>query len=151
MHNTLLYTSVMTTFLRTKALEGGFRGIYHMIPLTAVDCIASSVAVCYVLRLFCPFSVCHGVQIRIHLLYPSGLAVCRTPPSMVQILMHHIRDCLPEIKSKLNVMMQSVSQELTELGEPTDCVSAASLGATLVRIENKKIQFAYKWKSCLFK
>lgn len=56
---------------------------------------------------------------------------------MMQILMHHIRDCLPEIKSKLNVMMQSVSQELTELGEPTDCVSAASLGATLVRTENE--------------
>lgn len=55
----------------------------------------------------------------------------------MQILMHHIRDCLPEIKSKLNVMMQSVSQELTELGEPTDCVSAASLGATLVRIEGE--------------
>ena len=51
--------------------------------------------------------------------------------------MHHIRDCLPEIKSKLNVMMQNVSQELTELGEPTDCVSAASLGATLVRIEDE--------------
>lgn len=49
-----------------------------------------------------------------------------------QILMHHIRDCLPEIKSKLNAMMQNVSQELVELGEPTDCVSAASLGATLV-------------------
>lgn len=48
--------------------------------------------------------------------------------------MHHIRDCLPEIKSKLNAMMQNVSQELMELGESTDCVSAASLGATLVRI-----------------
>lgn len=46
--------------------------------------------------------------------------------------MHHIRDCLPEIKSKLNVMMQSVTQELTELGHPTDDESASSLGATLV-------------------
>jgi len=67
---------------------------------------------------------------------PAGFGfsppVFHTPCSMMQILMHHIRDCLPEIKSKLNVMMQSVSQELTELGEPTDCVSAASLGATLV-------------------
>lgn len=69
---------------------------------------------------------------------------------MVQILMHHIRDCLPEIKSKLNVMMQSVSQELSELGEPTDCVSVASLGATLVRIENKKFQVDLRWKSRLF-
>lgn len=51
--------------------------------------------------------------------------------------MHHIRDCLPEIKSKLNVMMQSVTQELSELGEPTDCVSVASLGATLVRNTRK--------------
>lgn len=62
---------------------------------------------------------------------------------MVQILMHHIRDCLPEIKSKLNVMMQSVSQELSELGEPTDCVSAASLGATLVRLETR----SFRWSS----
>ncbi|CAM9678280.1 unnamed protein product [Scytosiphon promiscuus] len=51
-----------------------------------------------------------------------------------QILMHHIRDCLPEIKSKLNVMMQSVSQELAELGESTDCVSGASLTATLLTL-----------------
>ncbi|CAN0112820.1 unnamed protein product [Ectocarpus fasciculatus] len=54
-----------------------------------------------------------------------------------QILMHHIRDCLPEIKSKLNVMMQSVSQELAELGEPTDCVSGASLTATLLTLLSK--------------
>lgn len=53
---------------------------------------------------------------------------------IAQILMHHIRDCLPEIKSKLNVMIQSVTQELMELGEPTDCASHASLGATLVCI-----------------
>lgn len=66
---------------------------------------------------------------------------------MMQILMHHIRDCLPDIKSKLNVMMQSVSQELSELGEPTDCVSAASLGATLVRTESKKSQLRSKRKS----
>lgn len=51
--------------------------------------------------------------------------------------MHHIRDCLPEIKSKLNAMMQNVTQELVELGEPTDCVSAASLGATLARKKKK--------------
>lgn len=51
-----------------------------------------------------------------------------------QILMHHIRDCLPEIRSKLNVMMQTVTQELAELGQPTDCVSASSLGATLLTL-----------------
>lgn len=51
--------------------------------------------------------------------------------------MHHIRDCLPEIKSKLNVMMQSVSQELAELGESTDCVSGASLTATLVSVPKR--------------
>lgn len=78
---------------------------------------------------------------------------------MMQILMHHIRDCLPEIKSKLNVMMQSVSQELTELGESTDCVSAASLGATLVRVETntcrrpkkKKMLFVFRCSEEFFK
>ena len=47
--------------------------------------------------------------------------------------MHHIRDCLPEIKSRLNVMTQSVTQQLVELGEPPDGGSASALGATLVR------------------
>jgi Dynamin central region len=55
----------------------------------------------------------------------------------VQILIHHIRDCLPEIKSKLNTMMLSVHQELGELGEPTDTVSQSSLGATLLTLLSK--------------
>lgn len=55
----------------------------------------------------------------------------------VQVLMRHIRDCLPEIKSKLNMMMLSVQQEMAELGEPTDAASVNNLGATLLTLLSK--------------
>ncbi|CAN0348724.1 unnamed protein product, partial [Discosporangium mesarthrocarpum] len=51
--------------------------------------------------------------------------------------MHHIRDCLPEIKTKLNTMMINVQQELAGLGESTDCVSPSLLGATLLQLLSK--------------
>ncbi|KAG5186926.1 Dynamin central region-domain-containing protein [Tribonema minus] len=54
-----------------------------------------------------------------------------------QVLMRHIRDCLPEIKSKLNMMMLSVQQEMAELGEPTDAASVNNLGATLLTLLSK--------------
>ncbi|CAM9381064.1 unnamed protein product [Ascophyllum nodosum] len=63
-----------------------------------------------------------------------------------QILMHHIRDCLPEIKSRLNVMTQSVTQQLVELGEPPDGGSASALGATLLTLLSK---FASSYQSAV--
>ncbi len=67
----------------------------------------------------------------------SAAAYCCLFIYHLQILIHHIRDCLPEIKSKLNTMMLSVHQELGELGEPTDTVSQSSLGATLLTLLSK--------------
>ena len=58
--------------------------------------------------------------------------------------MHHIRDCLPEIKSRLNVMTQSVTQQLVELGEPPDGGSASALGATLVREGDLRNDVVYR-------
>lgn len=71
----------------------------------------------------------------------------------VQVLMRHIRDCLPEIKSKLNMMMISVQLELGELGQPTDAATANNLGATLLTLLSKfatnfQVQRAL-WRRCL--
>ncbi|CAM9648816.1 unnamed protein product [Chrysoparadoxa australica] len=54
-----------------------------------------------------------------------------------QILMHHIKDCLPEIKGKLSAMMMSVQQELADLGEPTDNVPSGALRQTALSILSK--------------
>jgi len=39
------------------------------------------------------------------------------------ILMHHIRDCLPEIKSKISSMVGDLDHELGEMGSPTEAMS----------------------------
>jgi dynamin 1-like protein len=44
---------------------------------------------------------------------------CSTPTltrTLNTILMHHIRDCLPDIKTRINSMMVDVSRELVALG-----------------------------------
>lgn len=50
------------------------------------------------------------------------------------ILMHHIRDCLPDIKSKINHMLVELDQEMEEMGDPTLSMSKTALGATLLNI-----------------
>ena len=54
-----------------------------------------------------------------------------------QILMLHIRDCLPEIKSKVMGMMTTVQTNIDALGEPTDDQSTNLLGATLLQLLSK--------------
>ena len=41
-------------------------------------------------------------------------------PIHFQLLMHHIRDCLPELKTRVNVMMSQFQQLLSSFGEPID-------------------------------
>ncbi|KAL0585757.1 hypothetical protein ABG067_004480 [Albugo candida] len=50
------------------------------------------------------------------------------------ILMHHIRDCLPEIKSKIGSMVTDLDQELTEMGSPTQFMSKTDLGGCLLHL-----------------
>ena len=38
----------------------------------------------------------------------------------LQLLMHHIRDCLPELKTRVNVMSSQFQQLLASFGEPVD-------------------------------
>lgn len=48
-----------------------------------------------------------------------GCDRCTTPTltrTLNTILMHHIRDCLPDIKSRINSMMIDVQRELDALG-----------------------------------
>jgi dynamin 1-like protein len=56
--------------------------------------------------------------------------------SLNNILMHHIRDCLPEVKNRISSMMGDVQQELEALGCPS-AKSRSSLGGTLLGLLSK--------------
>jgi len=49
--------------------------------------------------------------------------------------MHHIRDCLPELKNRITNMMADVSQELEALGSPA--TTGAASGGELLRLLSK--------------
>lgn len=50
------------------------------------------------------------------------------------ILMHHIRDCLPDIKSKISSMVSDLDQELGEMGNPTESMSKTEMGGVLLAL-----------------
>ncbi|RLN21652.1 hypothetical protein BBJ28_00005537 [Nothophytophthora sp. Chile5] len=50
------------------------------------------------------------------------------------ILMHHIRDCLPDIKSKISSMVNDLDQELGEMGSPTEQMSSTEMGGCLLNL-----------------
>lgn len=52
------------------------------------------------------------------------------------ILMHHIRECLPEVKNRISSMMSDVQQEMEALGSPNQ-QSRSSLGGTLLGLLSK--------------
>ena len=56
--------------------------------------------------------------------------------SLNNILMHHIRDVLPDLKNRITTMMGDVQQELDALGVPGD-KSRNSLGGTLLGLLSK--------------
>ena len=75
-----------------------------------------------------------------HPKYRNLLVRCGTPNlsrTLNQILMHHIRDTLPEIKSKITAMIAQVNQNLEALGEPTDAQGSSRLGAILLVLLSK--------------
>ncbi|CAG8440003.1 6869_t:CDS:10 [Diversispora eburnea] len=58
-----------------------------------------------------------------HPSYKSKAQYCGTPflaRKLNMILMHHIRNTLPEIKSKIQVVLQKYQAELQSLGDPLD-------------------------------
>lgn len=44
-----------------------------------------------------------------------------------RLLMHHIRDCLPELKTRINVLAAQYQSLLNSYGEPVDDKSATLL------------------------
>jgi len=75
-----------------------------------------------------------------HAKYRNMLSKCGTQNlarMLNQILMLHIRDCLPDIKSKVMGMMGTVQANIDALGEPTDDQGGAALGATLLQLLSK--------------
>ncbi|OQR96387.1 dynamin-2 [Thraustotheca clavata] len=54
--------------------------------------------------------------------------------SLNTILMHHIRDCLPEIKSRISSMLTELDLEMDGMGNPTESMSKTALGATLLQL-----------------
>ncbi|KAG7391866.1 Dynamin-1-like protein [Phytophthora pseudosyringae] len=50
------------------------------------------------------------------------------------ILMHHIRDCLPDIKSKIGSMITDMDQELGEMGSPTEQMTPTQMGGCLLNL-----------------
>lgn len=48
-------------------------------------------------------------------------------PSIFRLLMHHIRDCLPELKTRINVLAAQYQSLLNSYGEPVEDKSATLL------------------------
>eukprot|EP00614_Pseudopedinella_elastica_P027250 CAMPEP_0172635434 /NCGR_PEP_ID=MMETSP1068-20121228/199318_1 /TAXON_ID=35684 /ORGANISM="Pseudopedinella elastica, Strain CCMP716" /LENGTH=519 /DNA_ID=CAMNT_0013447641 /DNA_START=110 /DNA_END=1666 /DNA_ORIENTATION=- len=72
-----------------------------------------------------------------HPSYRSMLNRCSTPTlsrMLNQILMHHIRDCLPDIKTRITGMMIDINQEIEALGAPAEAMNGAHLGGILLNI-----------------
>ena len=57
--------------------------------------------------------------------------------SLNNMLMHHIRDCLPELKTRIACMMADVQADLDALGMPTQDASKSSLGGSLLSMLSK--------------
>lgn len=51
-----------------------------------------------------------------------------------QMLVHHIRDCLPEIRTKIVAMLNEVHSNIDSLGDATDSLEGSELGKTLLRL-----------------
>lgn len=72
-----------------------------------------------------------------HAAYKSKAQYCGTPflaRKLNMILMHHIRNTLPEIKAKIQAALQKYQQELLTLGDPLDDGSTASRANLVLNI-----------------
>jgi len=73
-------------------------------------------------------SVCVCVCVCVCLCVCLCGCVCVCVPSLpTRLLMHHIRDCLPELKTRLNVLAAQYQALLGSYGEPVDDQSATLL------------------------
>lgn len=70
----------------------------------------------------------------------------RLATALNNMLMHHIRDCLPDLKHRIGRMMTDIQQELDALGSPTQNASRSARGAALLSLLSK---FANNFASIL--
>lgn len=78
-----------------------------------------------------------------HPKYRSMLSKCGTTNlarTLNQILMLHIRDCLPDIKSRIMSMMTNVQSNIDALGESAEDQSPDKLGGTMLNLLSKFAQ-----------
>jgi dynamin 1-like protein len=78
-----------------------------------------------------------------HPKYRSMLSKCGTTNlarTLNQILMLHIRDCLPDIKSRIMSMMTNVQSNIDALGESADDQGPDKLGGTMLNLLSKFAQ-----------
>lgn len=72
-----------------------------------------------------------------HPKYRNNLARCGTSNlarSLNTMLMHHIRDCLPDIKTRISKMLVNVQNNLESLGEGVEDQTVNTKGVVLLRI-----------------
>jgi dynamin 1-like protein len=72
-----------------------------------------------------------------HPKYKHILSKCGTlnlSRSLNQILMHHIRDCLPDIKSRISTLLNSVQRDIDLLGYSIEDQNNAARGGTLLKL-----------------
>jgi len=77
---------------------------------------------------------------RNHPLYKSISSRCGSPylaRTLNRILLNHIRNCLPELRNRINQMMLESQQELLMYGDPTTVDSKTSQGGLLLQIITK--------------
>lgn len=70
----------------------------------------------------CLFSVLMEVM-KLKVFHPSNEGLF----SIFRLLMHHIRDCLPELKTRINVLAAQYQSLLNSYGEPVEDKSATLL------------------------
>lgn len=61
----------------------------------------------------------------------------RLAKTLNNMLMHHIRDCLPDLKSRIGRMMADVQSELEALGAPANTANRSARGASLLSLLSK--------------
>jgi dynamin 1-like protein len=67
----------------------------------------------------------------------SKCGIPRLSKALNTMLMHHIRDCLPDLKARITHMMGDVNQELEALGSAAHNASRSTRGAALLKLLSK--------------
>lgn len=65
------------------------------------------------------------------------LGTANLAKSLNTVLMHHIRECLPELKSRIANMMNDVQLELDDLGSCANNLTRSSMGGSLLSLLSK--------------